>query len=40
MWDQWNEFRRHAFGEIVRDWSEENSITLTVRQKQSAEREG
>ena len=40
MWDQWDRFRRHAFGEIVRDWCEENSITLAVRQKQSAQREG
>ena len=40
LWDQWNRFRRHAFEEIVRDWCEENSITLTVRQKQSAQREG
>jgi hypothetical protein len=40
MWDQWNRFRRHAFEEIVRDWCEENSITLTARQKQSAQREG
>ena len=40
LWDQWNRFRRHAFEEIVRDWCEENSITLTVRQKQSAQSEG
>lgn len=30
--DQWNRFRQHAFGQIVRDWCEENSITLTIRQ--------
>lgn len=40
MWDQWNRFRRHAFEEIARDWCEENDITLTVRQKQSAQKEG
>jgi hypothetical protein len=40
MWDQWDRFRRHAFGVIVRDWCEENSITLAVRQKQLAQREG
>ena len=39
MWDQWNRFRRNAFEEIVRDWCEENGINLTVRQKQSAQRE-
>jgi Uncharacterised protein family (UPF0158) len=40
MWEPWNRFRRDAFGEIVREWCEENSITLTVRQKQPAQREG
>jgi hypothetical protein len=40
MWDQWNQFRRQAFEEIVRDWCEENSVSLTVRQKQSAGSEG
>lgn len=35
MWDQWNQFRRQAFEEIVKDWCDENEITLTVRQKQS-----
>jgi hypothetical protein len=36
LWDDWNRFRRHAFSEIIRDWSEENGIVLTVRQPQSA----
>jgi hypothetical protein len=36
LWEEWNQFRRQAFGEIVRDWCEENGITLTVRQEQSA----
>src|ERR1700761_7639729 len=36
LWDDWNRFRRRAFSEIIRDWSEENGIVLTVRQPQSA----
>jgi hypothetical protein len=40
MWDQWNQFRRRAFEEIVRDWCEENEIALTVGQKQSTGSEG
>jgi hypothetical protein len=36
LWEDWNQFRRHAFGEIIRDWSEENGIILTVRQQQAA----
>ncbi len=40
MWDQWNGFRRNAFEEIVRDWCEENAITLTVRPKQSTQHKG
>jgi hypothetical protein len=36
LWDDWNRFRRHAFGEIIRDWSEENGIILSVRQRQTA----
>jgi Uncharacterised protein family (UPF0158) len=36
LWENWNQFRRHAFGEIIRDWSEENGIILTVRQQQAA----
>jgi hypothetical protein len=40
MWEDWNRFRRHAFEEIARDWCEENGITVSVRQKQSAQREG
>jgi Uncharacterised protein family (UPF0158) len=36
LWDDWNRFRRHAFVEIIRDWSEENGIILSVRQSQTA----
>jgi hypothetical protein len=36
LWEQWNRFRRHELGEIMRDWCEENDISLTVRQKQTA----
>ncbi len=36
LWDDWNRFRRHAFVEIIRDWSEENAIVLSVRQSQTA----
>jgi hypothetical protein len=36
LWDDWNRFRRHAFGEIIRDWSEENGVILAVRQPQRA----
>ncbi len=36
LWDQWNRFRRQAFGEILREWCEENAIILTVRQEHSA----
>jgi regulator of extracellular matrix RemA (YlzA/DUF370 family) len=35
LWDDWNRFRRHAFGEVIRDWSEENGIILAVRQRQT-----
>jgi hypothetical protein len=37
LWDQWNGFRRQAFGEILREWCEENAIILTVRQEHSAQ---
>ena len=40
MWDQWNRFRRHAFEQIMRDWCEENGITLAARQKQAAQPKG
>jgi len=33
LWDAWNRFRRDAFGEIMRDWCEENEIALAVPQK-------
>jgi hypothetical protein len=36
LWDEWNQFRRQAFAEILRDWSEENSVILTVRQEHPA----
>jgi Uncharacterised protein family (UPF0158) len=36
LWNEWNRFRRQAFGEILRDWCEENGIMLTVRQEQSS----
>lgn len=38
LWDQWNRFRRNAFGEIVREWCEENGIILAASQKQSPQR--
>jgi hypothetical protein len=34
--EEWNRFRRQAFGEIMREWCEENGISIAVRQKQSA----
>jgi len=40
LWEDWNRFRRQAFGEIIRDWSEENDITLTARQPQTARQRG
>ena len=36
LWEDWNRFRRQAFGEIIRDWSEENGVILAVRQPQRA----
>jgi hypothetical protein len=36
LWEEWNRFRRQAFGEIMREWCEENGISIAVRQKQSA----
>jgi hypothetical protein len=36
LWDEWSRFRRQAFGEILREWCEENDIIPTVRQEQSA----
>jgi Uncharacterised protein family (UPF0158) len=35
LWDEWNRFRRRAFGELLREWCEENDIILTARQEQS-----
>jgi hypothetical protein len=40
LWEDWNRFRRQAFGEIIRDWSEENGITLTAPQPQAARQRG
>jgi len=37
LWDEWNRFRRQAFGEILRPWCEENGISITVRQKQTVQ---
>ncbi len=37
LWGEWNRFRRQAFGEILREWCEENGISITVRQKQTAQ---
>jgi Uncharacterised protein family (UPF0158) len=36
LWDDWNRFRSQAFGEIIRDWSEENDVILTRRKQQTA----
>jgi hypothetical protein len=36
--EEWNSFRRQAFGEIMREWCEENGIRLAVKEKQSAGR--
>jgi hypothetical protein len=36
LWDDWNRFRSHAYGEIIRDWSEENGVVLTRRKQQTA----
>jgi hypothetical protein len=36
--DEWHVFRRQAFGEIMREWCEENGITLAVPQKQPLRR--
>lgn len=30
LWEPWNKFRRQAFGEIVTEWCEENSIVLAA----------
>jgi hypothetical protein len=38
LWEEWNSFRRQAFGEIMREWCEENGIRLAVKEKQSAGR--
>lgn len=38
LWEEWHRFRRQAFGEIMREWCEENGVTLAVPQKQSLRR--
>jgi Uncharacterised protein family (UPF0158) len=38
LWDEWHRFRRHAFGEIMREWCEENGITLAAPQNQPLRR--
>ena len=35
LWDEWNRFRRKAFGEFMREWCEENGIILAASKKQS-----
>jgi hypothetical protein len=40
LWEDWNRFRHQAFGEIIRDWAEENGITLNARQPQPARQRG
>jgi hypothetical protein len=37
LWEEWNRFRRQAFGEIMREWCDENGISIIVRQKQTAQ---
>jgi hypothetical protein len=37
LWEEWNQFRRQAFGEIMREWCQENGVVITVRQKQTAQ---
>jgi hypothetical protein len=38
LWDEWHRFRRQAFGEIMREWCEENGVTLAVPQRQPLRR--
>jgi hypothetical protein len=40
LWKEWNLYRRQAFAEILRDWCEENDITLTVRPKRQVQSGG
>ena len=35
LWDEWNRFRRKAFGEFMREWCEENGIILATSKEQS-----
>jgi hypothetical protein len=35
LWDEWNSFRREAFGEFMREWCEENGIILAAPEEQS-----
>jgi len=35
LWDEWNRFRREAFGEFMREWCEENGIILAPSKEQS-----
>jgi hypothetical protein len=35
LWDEWNSFRHQAFGEFMREWCEENGITLAPSKEQS-----
>jgi hypothetical protein len=36
LWDEWNRFRRKAFGEFMREWCEENGIILDASKEQSS----
>ena len=35
LWDEWNRFRREAFGGFMREWCEENGIILAASKEQS-----
>lgn len=35
LWDEWNTFRREAFGEFMREWCEENGIAIAPSKEQS-----
>jgi hypothetical protein len=40
LWEDWNRFRQQAFGEIIRDWAEENGIILNAGHPQTARQRG
>ena len=35
LWNEWNTFRREAFGHFMREWCEENGIILAPLKEQS-----